>query len=289
MYTIALYNNKGGVGKSTLTLAMADFLATLQVAGRPLRLLVIDMDGQGSICTALLGVERIEQAKLSASTIGHVALQLANGHQPLLESLLHTRSGSRGGQPPLPALTVLPSDRESMLDFDANPLRPLTLLAQRLKPLLAQHFDIALLDLPGSLDERHLLAINALIMSDAVLIPVELTRLALQALPETIRMIRYAQEKNAHSLPQPLGFILNRTDRRSRQYRLHLPQLQLLAEQNQIPCFDNHLPHAADLANASDDTLNFSSLKDRYGSYYPHVRKVVKELFDRWQKGESSP
>ncbi|MBF0095792.1 MAG: ParA family protein [Magnetococcales bacterium] len=288
MYTIALYNNKGGVGKSTLTLAMADFLATLQVAGRPLRLLVIDMDGQGSISTALLGEGLTQRAKSGGCSIGHLALQLANGQQVNLQALLQNRSGSRGGHPPLPSLTVLPSERESMLDFDANPLRPLTLLSQRLKPLLAQQFDLVLLDLPGSLDERHLLAINALIMSDAVLIPVELTRLALQALPETVRMIRYAQEKNVQALPQPLGFILNRTDRRSRQYRLHLPALQALAEQQQIPCFDNHLPHAADLANASDDTLTFTSLKDRYGTYYPHVRKVVKELFDRWQHQQPS-
>ncbi|MBF0184100.1 MAG: ParA family protein [Magnetococcales bacterium] len=284
MYTIALYNNKGGVGKSTLTLAMADFLATLQVSGRPLRLLVIDMDGQGSISTALLGESRVQQARESGCTIGHLALQLANGQQPALQPLLQIRSGSRGGQPPLPSLTVLPSDRESMLDFDANPLRPLTLLAQRLKPMLAEQFDMVLLDLPGSLDERHLLAVNALVMSEALLIPVELTRLAIQALPETVRMIRYAQEKNDLALPNPLGFVLNRADRRSRQFRLHLPQLQQLSQQCGIAIFDNLLPHAADLANASDDTLTFSSLKDRYGTYYPHVRKMVKELFDRWQQ-----
>ncbi len=284
MHTIALYNNKGGVGKSTLTLFMADFLASLTVAGRLLRVLVIDLDAQGSSSTALLGDEKGRQARAADLSIGHLALQLAEGGRPALEPFLLLRPRSRSGHPPLPAITVLLPERESIFNFDANPLQSLTLLSHTLKPLLEQIFDIVLLDLPGNLDERHLLAINGLVMSDSIVIPMEPTRLAIHALPETLRMIRYAQGKNRRGTPTLLGIVLNRTDRRSRQFHLHVPEMVQFLEQTGTPCFANCLPNAPELANATDDTLAFTSLKDRYGGYYPHVKKVVKELFDRWQQ-----
>ena len=283
MHSIALYNNKGGVGKSTLTLFMADFLASLRVAGRPLRVLVIDLDAQGSSSTALLGEERTRQARAAEHTIGHLALQLSHGQQPELEPFLLLRPSGQRGRPPLPMVTVLLPERESIFNFDANPLQSLTLLTHTLKPILAQKFDMVLLDLPGNLDERHLLAINALVMSDSLVIPMEPTRLALHALPETLRIIQYAQKINGQECPTCLGIILNRADKRSRQFRLHAPAIKRLLQEIQLPCFNNTLPNAAELASATDDTLAFTSLKDRYGSYYPHVKKVVTELFDRWQ------
>lgn len=283
MHTIALYNNKGGVGKSTITLFMADFLASLRVANRLLRVLVIDLDAQGSSSTALLGATVAQQAKEAGLSIGHLAMQLESGQQPDLKPFLLIRPNSQNGHPPMPALSVLLPERESIFNFDANPLHSLTLLSRTLKPTLARLFDVVLLDLPGSLDERHLLAVNALVMSDSIVVPIEPTRLAIHALPETVRMIHYAQEINGQGAPAFLGLILNRTDRRSRQFRLHASEMAEYFQNSGTPCFENHLPNAPELANATDDTLAFTSLRARYGSYYPHVKKVVKELFDRWQ------
>ncbi|MBF0400430.1 MAG: ParA family protein [Magnetococcales bacterium] len=283
MHAIALYNSKGGVGKSTLTLFFADFLASLQVAGRPLRVLVIDLDAQGSSSTALLGAVVTQQARQASHTIGHLALQLAEGQQPTLEPFLLLRPQSPGGHPPLPTVAVLLPERESIFNFDANPLQSLTLLLRTLKPALARRFDVVLLDLPGGLDERHLLAINALVMSDSVVVPIEPTRLAIHALPETVRMIQYVQGIHGQGAPHFLGLILNRTDRRSRQFRLHVSGMVQHFQKSGTPCFDNFLPNAPELANATDDTLAVQSLRERYGGYYPHVKRVVKELFDRWQ------
>lgn len=289
MYTVAIYNNKGGVGKSTLTLFMADFLASIHIAGHPLRVLVIDLDAQGSSATALIGKRGLHQAQREERTIGHLALQLAPGQQPDLEYFLCTRAPSKDRKQPLPKVTVLPPERESIFGFDSNPLQQLNLLHKTLKPTLEKRFDIVVLDLPSNVDERHLLAINALIMSDAVIVPVEPSRLSMLAIPSTLRMIRYAQEKSTHGFPKLLGLILNRTDKRSRQFRLHHKNLQELFPKDNLPWFENFLPNAPDLANATDDSLACTSLRDRYGSYYPHVKRVVKELFERWQSHTHGP
>jgi len=48
--TIAIYNNKGGVGKSTVTTLLADFFSSVRVArtGALASVLVMDLDVAGS-------------------------------------------------------------------------------------------------------------------------------------------------------------------------------------------------------------------------------------------------
>ena len=283
MHTISIYNNKGGVGKSTLTLFMADFLASIRVGGQPLRVLVMDLDAQGSSAIALLGLDVVTQAREDRRTIGHLAMELQPNQTPDLENFLVWRSTANPHGKNLPEVAVLLPERESIFDFECNPLQQLTLMRQSLRPALEQLFDMVLVDLPGNIDQRHLLSINALVMSDSVVVPVEPSRISLNAMPDTLKMIHYAREKSGSERPAFLGLILNRTDRRSRQFRLHGHGLKYLFDQDGSPWFTNFLPNAPALASATDDSLAFGSLKERYGSYYPHVKRVVKELFNRWQ------
>jgi hypothetical protein len=55
----------------------------------------------------------------------------------------------------------------------------------------------------------------------------------------------------------------------------------LRAGENDSLVFDNWLPPAPTLATATDDSLSFETLRDRYDTYYEHVRKVSKELAER--------
>jgi len=75
--------------------------------------------------------------------------------------------------------------------------------------------------------------------------------------------------------------VLNKTDRRTKQYRLHAKEIRLLAGQNESLVFDNFLPAAPALATAADDSLQFDTLRERYDTYYDHVRKLARELSKR--------
>jgi chromosome partitioning protein len=55
MQTIAVFNTRGGSGKSAVTVFLADFLATAFKK----RILVVDLDPQQSSSVALLGEERL--------------------------------------------------------------------------------------------------------------------------------------------------------------------------------------------------------------------------------------
>src|SRR5512135_1646580 len=72
MHVVAIYNNKGGVGKSTLTVGLAEFLA----ANRKKRVLVIDLDTQASCSRALLGPLLLAEAIGDRRTLAALAGQV---------------------------------------------------------------------------------------------------------------------------------------------------------------------------------------------------------------------
>ncbi|MBF0214395.1 MAG: ParA family protein [Magnetococcales bacterium] len=291
MYAIAIYNNKGGVGKSTLTVFMADFLASLTVRGRPMRVVVLDLDPQGSCGAALLGQETLTRARASGATLGRLARELDLGRKAVdPDPFLFTRQKSvtQGRAKPVAELTVMISDKTSAFAFEVNPLHRLTTLRERLRPELEKRFDIALLDLPGNIDPRNLLAVNGLIMSDSVITPVEVSRFSIDAMPDTVEMIRYARQQGDGQRPLFLGMLLNRTDKRGQQYQRNIPWIHEMAGRLEIPLFEQVLPNAQSLTAATDDALSTGSLRERYGSYYPQVKAVVGEAFRRWQTLEAS-
>lgn len=286
MHVIAIYNNKGGVGKSTLAVFMADFLASVPVRGRTLRVVVIDGDPQGSASVALLGKTACDRAKENAHTLGALASALGAGRTPVLEEHLLRRSGHppQGRRRPVAPLSVILSAKICSFAFEANPLHPPTLLKERLRPELGQRFDLALIDLPGNIDSRHLLSVNLLTMSDAVITPLEVSRFSLEAMPDTLEMLEQARLMGDGTHPVLLGMLLNRVDKRGQQYQRNLPEILTLAERLNIPLFAHTLPHAQGLTSATEmeDPNASDALRERYGSYYPHVKAVVGEAFQRW-------
>ncbi|MFV0298066.1 MAG: ParA family protein [Hyphomicrobiaceae bacterium] len=77
--TIAVMNAKGGVGKSTLTLALAE---TLAVYHRK-RILLIDADGQMSLSLMLMPVERLNALRDSGKTLTDILAGTLPGGHPL--------------------------------------------------------------------------------------------------------------------------------------------------------------------------------------------------------------
>lgn len=96
-------------------------------------------------------------------------------------------------------------------------------------------------------------------------------------------MIQYARaiENNRHPSPRTAGILLNKTDRRTRQYKLHHQELVDIAARHDTTLFKNYFPHAHTLSNAADDSLHFPTLREKYDTCYDHVRKAAIELTGR--------
>jgi cellulose biosynthesis protein BcsQ len=161
--TVALVNQKGGVGKTSVTLGLA---SAAWAAGD--RVLVVDLDPQGS-ATWLLGLEPDDR-------LTSVAEVLAGGRQNRVSDAIVVSSW--GDQvhlmPAVPRLAAHDGplqlrSRKDRLDGLATGLAPLT-----------DHYDAILIDCPPNLGT---LTMNGLVAAEHALIVVEPSVLSIRGIP----------------------------------------------------------------------------------------------------------
>lgn len=286
MKTVAVYNNKGGVGKSTVTLFLADFFSSLKIAGRKARVLVMDFDGQASSAISLLGLNAVAKTRSEKCCLSHLLLRAKNGKQQRLGNYLKVRKKgyTTTRKIPLGEMSVMTTERDSTIKLENSCDHKLCVkFAGHLKRSLSGGFDMAFVDLPANIDERNKLALTGLLLSDHILIPTESSRISLNSLGDTFGMIQYLRGMVPGNCDNTdiIGILLNKTDRRTKQYRRHNKELSDLAANHNTVVFKNFLPSAPALSTASDDSIGFSTLKERYSTHYDHVRKVAMELAEK--------
>ncbi len=286
MTVISIYNNKGGVGKSTVTVFLSDFFSSIRIAGKEARVAVVDLDSQSSSATSLIGIHAVAAAKSDKRSITHLFKDINSGRKVRFADYLLKREKGRTQtrRIPLAELWVMTQERESAIDIESEwNQQKVVRFMQSLTGTLQKKFDLILFDTPANVDKRNKITMAALRSSDYIVIPSESSRMAVNAMTDTFNMIQYARaiENNRHPAPQTAGILLNKTDRRTRQYKLHHRELIDIAARNDTTIFKNYFPHAHTLSNAADDSLNFPTLREKYNTYYDHVRKAAMELAGR--------
>lgn len=168
LHTIAIINQKGGVGKSTTTVNLA---AALGKQGR--KVLIVDFDPQGN-STSGIGVD-----KEGLTQCIYDALL----HDVPAEELIHDTVSDRVYI--IPATIQLAGAEIELVSAMARETR----LKDLLDPV-KDEFDFIFIDCPPSLG---LLTINALAAADSVLIPIQCEYYALEGvtkLLESMRMVK---------------------------------------------------------------------------------------------------
>lgn len=173
--TIAIANQKGGVGKTTTAINLS---ACLAEAGQ--RVLTIDFDPQGNATTGLgLEKEQIED------TVYELLLSDCTLEDCLMRDVQEN-------------LDVLPSDSNlagaeiELLDVENKE----SVLNGYLETIRDQ-YDFIIIDCPPSLS---LLTINALVAADTVLVPIQCEYYALEGLSQVLRTIGLVRKKMNPSL-----------------------------------------------------------------------------------------
>ncbi len=283
MKAIAIYNNKGGVGKSTTTLFLADFFSSLKIAGKNARVLVVDFDSQASSATSLLGLQAVAKMRSEKRCLSHMLLKGKSGEGVLLSRYLSKREKGHSSSKKnmLGEVWVMSTERDSTIKLEKScNQKHIVKFVKLLREGLSDRFDFVFIDIPANIDERNILSLTGLLLSDHILIPTEPSRISINPLVDTFNIIQYVRGMAAgnHSVPNIIGVLLNKTDRRTKQYKLHNKELSEMAANQNTVIFENFLPIAPTLSSASDDSIEFATLKDRYITYYDNVRKVAVEL-----------
>lgn len=185
MKTIAIINQKGGVGKTTTAINLG---AAWTEEGK--KILLLDMDPQAS-ASAALGIRDIEAGERLFQTMKEKSKELAN-------IIVHT---SCKGLDLIPTSGHL-GQAESQLAGKAGCQ---TLLKGRIAKLEDQ-YDYLVIDCSPSLG---LLAINALSAADFVIVPMEAHPLSVEGLSEVMGTIADVTEAINNPL-QILGILLTR-------------------------------------------------------------------------------
>ena len=202
MLTVPLVNLKGGVGKTSTVLGLAD--AAARVSGRGV--LVIDMDPQANASQCLApdlddATELTINDVLVADKVGGLA--------------------SAVRETPWPGVALVPSSitlasRES----DGGPTAALR-LRRALRGLDEDRYPLVLIDCNPSIG---LLTVNALAAASAALIVSEASRASLRGIAETMVNIEGAAELNPGLTVA--GVVVNRYDARSSEETYRLAELR---------------------------------------------------------------
>lgn len=186
---IAIANQKGGVGKTTTCVNLSSYLALM---GK--RVLIVDIDPQGNASSGL----GIEKRKLKYSVYSVLV-----GDAEVSDAIIKTG---------VPNLDIIPSNidlagaevelvrvenREYVLKNAINPLRNV--------------YDYIFIDCPPSLA---LLTVNALTLSDSILIPIPGEFYALEGLSQLMNTIKLAKKVLNQTL-EVEGVVLTMFDGRS--------------------------------------------------------------------------
>lgn len=168
MKTIAVYHNKGGVGKTTTVVNLA---AALRKKGK--RVLVIDLDSQANttFATGLVKFDDEEFDDIKDSNIRHILQS---------EDFFPINQVARKSQFTNPEISVVPS-HISLMNYENELIQQedsKMMLAQKLDAV-AEEYDVVLIDTPPSLN---LYARIALITADYLIIPSDLKPFANQGL-----------------------------------------------------------------------------------------------------------
>jgi len=219
--TLALANQKGGVGKTTTAVNLSAILAN-----RGYRVLLVDMDPQGN-ATSSLGIDKRELS----NTVYDILVNDELAADLVIPAVRHNLDI-------IPSNASLAGAEVELVEFDERAYR----LRDALGEMPRSH-DIIIIDCPPSLG---LLTVNALSTADVVVVPIQCEYLALEGLGQLIATIDLVKRSLNPGL-DVAGVLMTMYDARTRLSAHVVEEVRRFFPQR---IFDTIVPRSIRLAEA---------------------------------------
>jgi chromosome partitioning protein len=261
MKTIAIYHNKGGVGKTTVSTNLAAALSK-----RGYRVLLIDIDAQANstFATGLVKFQFEEEDDLRDRNVCHLISSADTNfiHEIVRESQYFSD----------PEISVIPAhinliDRQVELTT-AMPSR--SRLSEKLKRV-ENNYDVVIIDTPPS---RDIYAEVALITADYLIIPSDLKPFANQGLPTVKNYIKIVNETRTLLGKKPielLGVLASKISTNARYIEFTFPkQRAVITSRYEMPLMESVIYDRTALSESFNKIVVVGEME------YPDPKSIFK-------------
>ena len=269
---LSVINLKGGVGKSTLTVAVAEVFA----AEFGQRVLVVDLDPQTNATVMLIGEDKWKGLNEEGRTIERMfknALDPESAPFDLAATLqkraaLVRPSDGADDRPIdlLPSSIDLVRIQDSLAGISTGKFHlrtPVTVLQDAVRPALGD-YDLVLVDCPPNLG---IVTLNGLFISDRFIIPAIPDILSTYGIPQIVaRMEEFSKEvvKRTGREILPLGVVASKFRTQAGVHHVGLERLR--KEKDTPPCFNTVIGEHAPYAKAAEYDPQPRTVKARWGN-----------------------
>lgn len=265
-HVFSTINLKGGVGKTTATVALAETFS----AEKRKKVLVIDLDPQTNATTMLIGEEKWRELNDRGFTLAQLFKDALNPDSKKfdLQKTLQKRVSDVSSATTidlLPSSLDLIDVQDELINTPVGKygaIRPFDILWRATKDLV-EGYDIVIIDCPPNLGK---ITQNGLRMSHAFIIPTIPDILSTYGIPQIVRRVREFSVEITQDI-EPLGIVVSKFQANSNVHINMLKQLKAnhAADGRNWPAvFDTYIPQANQIAAAAEHS-SYSTLKQKWG------------------------
>ena len=285
-HVLSFINLKGGVGKTTTAVAVAEMLAHEERK----RVLLVDLDPQTNATVTLISEEKWEDLDKSGRTIAQLFDDRLNPqHAPKFDIETAIVRGVSTINDGITRLDLLPSsiqlidlqDRIPMIALTGNfTANPLDILRIALLPVI-ERYDYIIIDCPPSLGT---VTKNGLRISTGYVIPTIPDVVSTWGIYQIVDNVKRFADELDRAIP-PLGIVATKVQSNNLHRRvisdLKARRLGKFSESeglSQPPLFASQIPQTVAVARGADVDSDIRTLKGKYGDAYDSLHNLTQEI-----------
>jgi chromosome partitioning protein len=261
MKTIAIYHNKGGVGKTTVSVNLA---AALSDKGKKVLLVDIDSQANSTFATGLVKFQFDEDDDLREKNVYHL---LELGDHDFIPDIVRKSEYFNN-----PEINVIPSHITLIEKVDklSKIVATQGRLAKKIEKVESD-YDFVIIDTPPS---RDYYAQVALMTADYLIIPSDLKPFANQGLPTVINFVKdinEARQDRGKSAIDVIGVLASKISPNSKFVQYTFPkQREVITKRYNLPLMDSVIYDRTALSESMNQVLMVGDLE------YPDPKSILK-------------